>query len=48
MNELDLIMKIEKLRRELNVLVLEKGMMAEAVLEKSKELDEVLNLFNQN
>ncbi|MEK5645873.1 MULTISPECIES: aspartyl-phosphate phosphatase Spo0E family protein [Paenibacillus] len=42
MRESELIMKIEHLSRELNALVFEVGMMAQAVLSKSKELDEIL------
>lgn len=48
MNESELIMKIERLRRELNALVVEMGTMAQAVLSKSKELDEILNQYNRH
>lgn len=47
MNENELIKKIERLRRELNTLVLEMGTTAQAVLKKSMELDEVLNQYNR-
>lgn len=47
MSETELILKIERLRRELNALVLEMGTMAQAVLKKSMELDEVLNQYNR-
>lgn len=47
MSENELILKIERLRRELNALVLEMGTMAQAVLKKSMELDEVLNQYNR-
>lgn len=47
MRESELIMKIERLRRELNALVVEMGTMAQGVLIKSKELNEILNQYNR-
>ena len=47
MNEKKLLNKIEKIRKEINIIASKKGFLDKEVLKKSQQLDELLNKHNK-
>ena len=47
MRKKELLISIEKLRKEMNDLVIKRGFLHKKILNKSQELDKLLNKYNK-